>query len=232
MAQEVSVLDQVLLGIVFACMFVSFCVFYSMYRKAPAGNKTFHAYTCGIVGFASTAYLFMTLGDGYFLVDGRVFQYARYIDWLLTTPLLLMDLASLAGVSIEDQVMLIILDVLMILAGFAGSVSTSSDSNLIMWILGIVFFIPIVIDLIFVFPASAKDVGDAAFSTYKSLMWLTVILWTCYPIVYFLAQYGDYLDLTWEIILYGILDVIAKCGFGFILLYSRDSIEEAMKASS
>jgi len=31
-------------------------------KKEEAGKRIYHAYTCGIVGFASVAYLFMALG--------------------------------------------------------------------------------------------------------------------------------------------------------------------------
>lgn len=46
----------------FGCMFASFLYFYGLLRSAAPGKKLFHVYTCGIVGFASTAYLFMALG--------------------------------------------------------------------------------------------------------------------------------------------------------------------------
>jgi len=223
MAEELSSTDYTVLWVSFACMFFSFVVFYITLKMQPVGKRLFHAYTCGIVGFASTAYLFMALGGGYIYVrdDTEIFQYARYIDWLFTTPLLLLDLAGLAGVPMEDQVMLVILDILMILAGFAGGVASTSTTALLMWLLGCIFFVPIVYDLIVTFSKCAKEVGDAAGKTYGQLMWLTVAMWVCYPIVFFVTEFHDWLGLTGETICYCILDVIAKCGFGFILLFSK-----------
>jgi bacteriorhodopsin len=43
--------------------------------------------------------------------------YARYVDWLFTTPLLLLDLALLAGLNGADITNVIIADVIMILTG-------------------------------------------------------------------------------------------------------------------
>merc|ERR1712176_1468494 len=119
----------------------------------------------------------------------------------------------------------------MILAGLAAGASADTTTSLYLWGLGVVFYIPIVYDLVIVFTASAEKVGDAAAKTYKTLMWLTVILWTFYPVV-FLASESGVMSQTSEIISYCVLDVISKCGFGFILLYSRDSLAQAASGGS
>ena len=59
---ELTETAQLALWVVFACMFGSFCYFYMLFRQMPSGKRIFHAYTAAIVGFASTAYLFMALG--------------------------------------------------------------------------------------------------------------------------------------------------------------------------
>lgn len=160
------------------------------------------------------------------MVNGRVFHYARYMDWLVTTPLLLLDLGALAGISTEDAIMLVILDILMVLSGLAGGLTTGAAS-LWMWVLGCVFFLPIVYDLAVTFRVKAKAVGEAASACYEKLFVLTVLLWTAYPIVFYFAEFANVLPTTTEIGTYMILDVTAKCVFGFILLTSRDSLEQA-----
>jgi bacteriorhodopsin len=160
------------------------------------------------------------------MVDGRVFHYARYLDWLVTTPLLLLDLGALAGISTEDAIMLVILDILMVLAGLAGGLTTGSAS-LFMWILGCFFFVPIVYDLAVTFRVKAKAVGEAASACYEKLFLLTVVLWTAYPVVFYFAEYANVLPTTAEIGTYMVLDVTAKCVFGLILLTNRDSLEQA-----
>jgi bacteriorhodopsin len=58
------------------------------------------------------------------LSTGRVVDlyWARYADWLFTTPLLLLDLALLADVDRPTIGALVGVDVLMIVTGFAGAV--------------------------------------------------------------------------------------------------------------
>jgi bacteriorhodopsin len=181
--------------------------------------------------FELTYRLFLPLvygmtGYGYTIVDGRVFHYARYLDWLVTTPLLLLDLGALAGISNEDALMLVILDILMILAGLAGGLTTGAASFWL-WILGCTFFLPIIYDLAVTFRAKAKELGEAASSCYEKLFILTLVLWTAYPVVFFFAEYANTLPTTYEIGTYMVLDVTAKCVFGFILLTSRDGLEQA-----
>ena len=168
-------------------------------------------------------------GQGYSIVDGRIFYWVRYLDWLVTTPLLLMDLAALAGVSAEDTMMTVILDVLMILAGLAGGL-TSGFPCFVLWVLGCIFFVPIVYDLAVTFRSKASAVGPEAGATYSKLTALTVIVWSAYPVVFFFAEYSGILSVSMEVLAYGIMDVTAKCLFGFILLTSRKSLEQGTAA--
>lgn len=47
----------------------------------------------------------------------REIYWARYVDWSLTTPLLLLDLAFLAGMNGADILVTIVADVIMVLTG-------------------------------------------------------------------------------------------------------------------
>jgi bacteriorhodopsin len=62
MANDLSDTAQIFLWIGFSAMFGSFAIFYRMLRATTPGKRLFHTYTCAIVGFAATAYLWMALG--------------------------------------------------------------------------------------------------------------------------------------------------------------------------
>ena len=62
MAEDLSNAAEIFLWIGFTAMFSSFVAFYAMLRTTAPGKRLFHNYTCGIVGFAATAYLWMALG--------------------------------------------------------------------------------------------------------------------------------------------------------------------------
>jgi len=65
--------------------------------QAPLGARYFYWITTAITLFAFVSYLAMVTGAGAIILDdGRRFYYFRYLDWFVTTPLLLLDLALLA----------------------------------------------------------------------------------------------------------------------------------------
>jgi bacteriorhodopsin len=53
----------------------------------------------------------------------REVYWARYVDWLLTTPLLLVDLGLLAGLNGASLFSVIIADIIMILGGLFAALS-------------------------------------------------------------------------------------------------------------
>ena len=63
------------------------------------------------------------------MLNGPLMRPAGYIDWLFTTPLLLVSLAFLAGVSPADTVLLIIADVFMIVVGLLSGTVAAQSAN-------------------------------------------------------------------------------------------------------
>merc|ERR1712149_106242 len=66
-----------------------------------------HRLVAGIVCFiASLAYLTMSMGYGYTVrcCDGRQFYYARYVDWTITTPLMLWEIVSYTNAPQNERI--------------------------------------------------------------------------------------------------------------------------------
>merc|ERR1711865_399901 len=158
-----------------------------------------------ITAIASLAYLVMATGNGVTTIDGgRPFLYARYIDWTLTTPLMLLDLCGLVG----------------------------GSNKYLFFIFGMVAFMPIVYFLGVTLKSKAQETGAAAAKIFNSASLLTVIGWSAYPVVWVLAEGQGYLTVDQECVVYTILDIIAKSVFGFMIVNARDGIDEALKATS
>ena len=85
------------LTIAFLILGVSTIVFITRVGSAK-GQKVYYYCNVFICGFATMAYFAMLSGQGWTAVAGcRQFFYARYVDWSVTTPLLLLDLGLIAG---------------------------------------------------------------------------------------------------------------------------------------
>ncbi len=215
------------LGFIAATVFFLFLM-----TRAPAGSRHFFIITAIITGVAAFFYLTMATGATSTLIEGRIFYWGRYIDWVITTPLLLLDLALLALVSwrrnINLIITLIVLDVFMILTGLqAGSSLTAFGKGF--WF--VVSTIAMIVLLYLVYTrlfAEAASRGGAVQSTFRTLALLTIVLWSLYPIVWLLGSEGfNAVDSTVEVFLFLILDFLAKIGFGFLLLTNRQALSDA-----
>lgn len=59
---------------------------------------------------------------------------------------------------------------------------------------------------------------------YDVLAFGSVLLWTVYGIVWGCSEGGYKMTPDQEVIVYAVLDITAKCVFGFVLLFSREAI--------
>jgi len=196
------------------------------------GKRKYHIYTMGITGIATVAYLTMASGGGYIGADSdiatgqRQFFYARYIDWAFTTPLLLLDVASLAGASTDTLLFLVITDALMIVAGLIGAIA-EGQIKWVFWFIGMWFFAPIVYYLVSGLNEQAAKRGPASKAAFTQIAWLTAISWSAYPIVWALAEGTGTISCDTEATLYCVLDITAKAVFGFMVVGARDALEES-----
>jgi len=214
-------------------------------------NMGLHRVVAGFICvFASLAYLTMATGHGYITrcCDGRTFFYARYIDWTLTTPLMIWELSSLARevadiianqngtaptITSLDMVFLIFMDLLMIISGLIGSLICGS-SKWVFFGFSMLAFIPILAQLcswdrtlqemttalaeLNLTNPTLGTTASSRVSNYRSAMNITVITWFFYPVVWVLAEGTGTISANAEAICYTVLDVIAKSVFGFVIV--------------
>merc|ERR1712070_974661 len=139
---------------------------------------------------ASLAYLTMALGYGYTTrcCDGRQFFYARYVDWTITTPLMLYKIMSYTQMGLHEKQFAYAMDILMVIAGLIGALVCGSDK----WIFfgfSMLAFLPVMALLCGYNNNDEKDLNSTAFyNHYNQIVSLTVVLWSFYPIVWILAE--------------------------------------------
>jgi bacteriorhodopsin len=76
--------------------------------------------------------------------------------------------------------------------------------------------------------ASAQSQPGSVQGVFRTLALLTIVLWSLYPIVWLLGTEGFAVaSSTVEVFLFLILDILAKIGFGFLLLTNREALGQA-----
>ncbi|MFC6941855.1 bacteriorhodopsin [Salinirubellus sp. GCM10025818] len=197
-------------------------------------QQRFYIITIFITAIASAAYFAMATGFGLTEVTlGNAtldIYWARYADWLFTTPLLLLDLALLAGASRNTIYTLVGLDVFMIVTGLVGALVTSSPAiRIVWWGISCAALVFLLYFLVKALSEAATQQSERVRSLTKTLRNMLIVLWVAYPIVWILGTEGTIgiLPLYWETAAFMVLDLTAKVGFGIVLLRSHSVLDEA-----
>lgn len=179
-----------------------------------------HAYVANGAGTPAAAGQAIT----YALVNGEGFNEGyRYVDWLLTVPLLLFEtvavLALAPAVRRSLLMKLIPASALMIILGYPGEISSD---NLTRGIWGALSTIPFLYILYVLWVELSKAMTTQPGQVRKDLNGLRLLLlatWGVYPIAYLLPQLGiDGADsFVWRQVGYSLADVLAKCLFGLLI---------------
>jgi len=235
MVGQATGLEQIALGIGALGMALGTAAFVAMgWGVEDEDRRRFYVITALISGIATVAYLLMFLGIGVTQVriPGEVvlrIYWMRYVDWLLTTPLLLLDLALLAGADRNTIYRLVGLDVGMVVVGAAAAIAPVGQTvRLALWAVSSVFFVALLYVLANqLSQQAARQSGEVA-ALFSVLRNIVIVLWTAYPIVWIFGTESTIglIPLGIETALFAVLDLAAKVGFGFVLLRSHEVLDQ------
>jgi len=214
------------------CMLLPCIWFYYKAMNKPAGDRKFEYLSFTINLIASLAYLTMACGYGCSDLNGEQFFYARYIDWTLTTPLMVLDLILLAhgeGADTETICHIVAVDALMIVAGLIGALCGGTASCWMFFAFSMVCFTMIFYYLLFNDEFQTK-IKPAYADVYNKAAWLTAIIWCGYPIAWMLDEGLNLISLDLAVIIYLILDTIAKSGWGILITLGRDAVTDVSES--
>lgn len=162
--------------------------------------------------------------DGAVAATGLGFNDAyRYVDWLLTVPLLLIELVLVMRLSREETtskaVRLGTAAALMIILGYPGEIATDIPTRALWGTLSAIPFVYIVWELFSGLGKSIEQQPAGARDLVRKARLLTFASWGFYPIVY-MAPYagltGGTVTTTIQVG-YTIADIVAKAGLGILI---------------
>jgi len=207
--------------------FVYFLV--SRNRIAPAYRNaiTMSAMICGIA-----AYHYWRMFSNF--SGGEWNEGYRYADWLLTVPLLVAELVVVSGLSKEAAKKvtprLVVAALLMIATGYPGETAAAGSSTRTVWgIISSIFMLYVLYELFAgEVGKSLKSQSGEVGSKLNNVRYLLLFTWGVYPIAYILGDSTSWLSETLGLsgseastaiqFGYTIADVLAKPGYGLIIL--------------
>jgi bacteriorhodopsin len=148
----------------------------------------------------------------------------RYVDWLLTVPLLLVEvvavLALAAAVAKSLIIRLVPASAAMIALGYPGEISNDQNTQVLYGVLSTIPFIYILYVLFVELTKSLDRQPAGVAASVKNLRLLLIATWGVYPIAYMFNIWGDASSSSFVAIQVGytLADVLAKCVFGLTIL--------------
>ena len=186
-------------------------------------------------------------GAGTIALSGEKFNDAyRYVDWLLTVPLLLVELILVMGltraVTVSKSVRLGVLAALMVALGYPGEIASDMGTRLLWGGLSMVPFLFILFELFVGLRGSIKSQPENARGLVNLAVWVTVLSWSFYPVVYFApllfgAGNANIATMSGDAAMivqvgYTIADIVAKAGFGVLIFMIASAKSEEWRARS
>lgn len=153
----------------------------------------------------------------------------RYIDWIITTPLMLLKfplLLQLGGKAKKLITQLILLDIFMIVTAYVAEVSVvGSGSWWGFFVAACVAELAIVGTLYFQMRDALLDAPQPIAKAVRLMRTFIFVGWAIYPIGFLMALTGDGGGALRELF-YNVADVINKVGFGLVAYQGIKAIAE------
>ena len=161
----------------------------------------------------------------------------RYVDWLLTVPLLLVEVIAVLALAKEVSRSLITrlvpASAAMIALGYPGEVSNDQNTQVLYGVLSTLPFLYILYVLFVELGKSLDRQPEGVAATVGRLRLLLIATWGVYPISYILGMGGDATaqQFVGVQVGYTVADILAKCVFGLTILKiaRMKSMAEGMK---
>ena len=218
--------------IISAAMVAATFFFWVERDRAEGKWKTSLTVAAMVTGIAAIHYFYMR---GVWVMTGDSPTVFRYVDWLLTVPLQIIEffliLSAIAVVRASLFWRLLVASLVMLVAGYIGEVEQGS----LLWpmfILGTLAWLYIIYE-IFAGEASKINASSGTVASKKAFNALRLIVtvgWAIYPIGYILGYTGGASPDALNII-YNLADFVNKIAFGVVIWAAATSSNANESAS-
>jgi len=202
--------------------------------KANTSGEQRKYYYCStyICGFAAMAYFAMLSGQGWTAIAGcRQFFYARFADYIITMPLIILLLGQVAGADVPTIAATIGASSVWIIALYMGSVSVVTTVKWFWFLLSIGALAAVIVALARSFKEASMQRYPEVAELYGKAAWLIILAFFCYPVVWLFSEGFASFSVSFEICAYTILDVVTKVLVSFMVMSGHDALREGPAAN-
>lgn len=212
-----------------ALMLLGTVLFVWWFAPTREGELLYYA-APSITLIAGVAYGLMALSSEGIL--GPLVLEARYVDWVITTPLIVYVLAAIAGADRQTKYRAMTADAVMIALGYVASTTTGLTKWAFFFASSGAFTV-LIYYLVTALTEAASNRPPAVEAMFVGLRDLTVFLWVAFPFLWLLSPFGfgvvTFADYHFLIAL---MDVTAKMGFNLIIALRTRAITDVLGQDS
>ena len=194
-------------------------VFFFVERQDVSGKWRTSLTVAGLVtGIAFWHYLYMR---GMWSDMGASPTVFRYIDWLITVPLQIIEfyliVAAVTAVSAGFFWRLLIASIVMLVGGYLGETGLWAPS--VGFAVGMIAWIYIIYEIFLgeTAAANASSGNAASQSAFNTIKWIVTVGWAIYPVGYALGYFAGGVNNEALNIIYNLADLINKTAFGLAI---------------
>ena len=194
-------------------------VFFFVERQDVSGKWRTSLTVAGLVtGIAFWHYLYMR---GMWSDMGASPTVFRYIDWLITVPLQIIEfyliVAAVTVVSAGIFWRLLIASIVMLVGGYLGETGLWAPS--VGFAVGMIAWIYIIYEIFLgeTAAANACSGNSASQSAFNTIKWIVTVGWAIYPVGYALGYFAGGVNNEALNIVYNLADLINKTAFGLAI---------------
>jgi len=216
---------------VFALLVISDLAMLFWSRSRVRGQRIFHNLAIAILTTTALAYFAMASDLGStpiateFRTQGtRAIWYVRFVEWIITTPMLLTFLFLGSGLALSDLFVVSFMGVFTFVTLLVGALVTSVYkwgfyvfSIAAMFYIFYEFFVP--------GPGTARNLGAPHLNAFRSGTGILALTFVLYEIAWGVSEGGNVISPTGEMVFYGILDLLSKPVFLFWQISRVNAIE-------
>jgi len=182
------------------------------------------SYLLIIPGFAGLMYVLMALDVGVLTVGSETIVLPRYVDWLVTTPVLVGYVGYVAGAPRRWIAGVMAADAAMIATGAVATVTTG-PTKWAFFAVSAAFHVSLFYVLYRVFPTYAREYAKRR-GLFKLLQNHVGLLWLAYPLVWVVGAPGlGYVSAAGISLVVAYLDVVAKVPYVYFVWNRRYSFD-------
>ena len=201
-------------------------VFFFVERQDVSGKWRTSLTVAGLVtGIAFWHYLYMR---GMWSDMGASPTVFRYIDWLITVPLQIIEfyliVAAVTVVSAGIFWRLLIASIVMLVGGYLGETGLWAPS--VGFAVGMIAWIYIIYEIFLgeTAAANASSGNSASQSAFNTIKWIVTVGWAIYPVGYALGYFAGGVNNEALNIVYNLADLINKTAFGLAIWAAAKSL--------